>query len=123
MDENTTAGLACLSILSEIGYEIMDLLKMIFKRLFTKTGKIKYPAFLIVLLCVHHYFTLCLGIPAILKYRNFKTLHWLSFDLQVVASVAGIVAEYCKLLDLSKQNELHQFILLTFITLILMILT
>lgn len=123
VDKPMAVGLACLSILSEMGYEVMDLLRIFFKRLFTKAGKVKYPAFVIALLCVHHALACTMGIPAILKYRDFKVLHWLSFDLQVAAGVAGSVAEYCKMLDITKENELQQFIRLTFFALIIMVWT
>jgi hypothetical protein len=53
-DPATRTSLACLSVLSEMGWEIEDMLTWIYKRWFVKGGKVKVPLGLIVLLGLHH---------------------------------------------------------------------
>lgn len=112
------SSLACLGILSELGWEMQDSVYWIHKRYFTKNGKETVALPFMVVLCVHHSMTMCLGVPLILRYRNLKTLHWLCFDLQLGAAISLGVAEYTKLLDLSVPSHLRQFQFLTTFALI-----
>lgn len=48
------SSLACMSILSEMGWEVEDLIGWFYQRWFTKGGKVKVPLGMIVLLAVHH---------------------------------------------------------------------
>lgn len=123
LDPSVAASLACLGILSEMGWEIEDQLTWIYKRFFTKGGKEKVPNALLIILAVHHSMTTILGLPMILNYRYLSTLHWLTFDLQAAAAISLMVTEYTKLLDITKPNQLRQFQSLTFIALAIMIIT
>lgn len=53
-DPKINASLACLSVLSEMGWEIEDMTTWIYRRYFVKGGKIKVPLGLIILLGLHH---------------------------------------------------------------------
>lgn len=53
-DPHIQDSLACLSILSELGWEIEDLTSWIYKRYFVKGGQAKVPLGMIALLALHH---------------------------------------------------------------------
>jgi hypothetical protein len=112
-DPKTGASLACLAIVSEMGWEIQDILGTFYKRLFTQDGKKTVPDILLIILPMHHSLTTSMAIPIIRRYRNLRTLHWLCFDLQGAAAVSLFVGEYTKLLDVSKPHHLRQFQVLT----------
>ena len=123
LDPSVAASLACLGILSEMGWEIEDQLTWIYKRFFTKGGKEKVPNALLIVLGIHHSMTTILGLPMVLNYRDLPTLHWLCFDLQAAAAISLMVTEYTKLLDITKPNQLRQFQSLTFFGLVVMVVT
>ena len=123
LDPSVAASLACLGILSEMGWEIEDQLTWIYKRFFTKGGKEKVPNLLLVILGIHHSMTTILGLPMVLNYRYLPELHWLCFDLQAAAAISLMVTEYTKLLDITKHSQLRQFQSLTFFGLCIMIVT
>ena len=105
------SSLACLGILVEMGWELQDLCRMIYFRLFKgEKGAKKYPNLVVMLLVFHHSLTCGLGIPAILNYRDLPELHRLIFDLQFVGGVMMILPEYTRVLDVKKRNELRQFV-------------
>ena len=123
LDPSVAASLACLGILSEMGWEIEDQLTWMYKRFFTAGGKERVPDALLFILGIHHSMTTSLGLPMVLNYRNLHELHWLCFDLQAAAAISLMVTEYTKLLDIKKPAELRQFQLLTFVALAVMIIT
>ncbi|KAL3909330.1 MAG: hypothetical protein SGILL_008127, partial [Bacillariaceae sp.] len=116
-------GLLCLSIVSEMGWEIGDLMGWIYERYFTKGGKVKVPIGLVIMMALHHSLNMTLGIPMIMNYRDDHHFHWLVFDLQAAAAVALAVQEYTKLLDVSKPNQLFQFQFFTGVSLVVMLWT
>jgi hypothetical protein len=59
----------------------------------------------------------------ILNYRDSHYLHWLTFDLQFAGAVGLFTAEYTKLLDVSKPNQLRQFQILSGFALAVVIVT
>jgi len=118
-DEKTAASLACVSIVSEMGWEIQDITTMFYQRFFTVSGKSVVPNVMLIFVPLHHSFTTCLAIPAVLHYRHLRILHWLCFDLQVASAFCMGIVEYTKLLDVTKSRELMQFRWLTFFALIL----
>jgi len=120
-DPSVASSLACLGVLSEMGWEIEDMLTLIYKRYFLPDGKDKVPGALLVLLGVHHSMTTILGLPLVLHYRNFEVLHWLCFDLQAAAACALMISEYTKLLDVTKPSQLIQFQVLTGFALMVMV--
>mmetsp|Transcript_9086 Transcript_9086/g.16952 ORF Transcript_9086/g.16952 Transcript_9086/m.16952 type:complete len:386 (-) Transcript_9086:152-1309(-) len=122
-DEGTASSLACLGILSEMGWEIEDMATWLYKRFCHPDGKVKVPNELLILLIIHHSMTTLLGMPMVLHYRNLRTLHWLCFDLQIAGAVALSVQEYTKLLEITERRQLFQFQLLTSFALVVMIVT
>lgn len=115
----TSSALACLSIISEMGWEMEDVVYSLWTRFFTKDGKKAVPDIMLLLIPMHHSLTSLLAIPTIMRYRNLRILHLLCFDLQAASAVALIVGEYTKLLDVSKPNHLRQFQALTFVGLLM----
>ena len=118
--EDIAISLACLGILSELGWEISDICTWLYKRYYCKDGRKKVPGFLVAILLMHHSLTTVLGIPVILHYRNYYALHWLCFDLQVAGAVALFAGEYTKFLDVSKPSQLKQFQILSFVALVIL---
>ena len=122
-DEKFRTGLACLGVISEIGWEIEDILTLIYKRYFTPNGKSTVPGALLILMCTHHTLGTGLGLPMILAYRDMKAFHGIVLNLQLGASISIGVGEYTKLLDISKQRQLRQFQNLTAFALVTSVLT
>ena len=122
-EENLQNGLVCLAIVSEMGWEIGDLIGWIYQRYFTKGGKKKVPIGIIIMMAVHHSLNMILGIPMILNYRDNRYFHWLVFDLQAAAAVALLITEYTKMLNVSKPKQLFQFQLFTGVSLAVMVWT
>jgi len=109
------SSLACLGVLSEMGWELEDTLVWLYKRYFTKGGKEKVSGTFLGVLMFHHSLSTVLGLPAILYYRESRILHWLCFDLQLAGATTLLAIEYTKLLDVSKPNELFQFQVINFL--------
>lgn len=118
LDPKLSSSLACLGILSEMGWEIGDMFMWIYKRYFTVGGKVRVPIALLVVLALHHSLTSLLAIPAIMNYRDSKLLHWLCFDLQASGTILVFAIEYSKILDVTKKNELNQFLAATMFCLV-----
>jgi len=122
-DPSVASSLAVCGVLSEIGWELQDMIEIIWVRLFHKEGKKLFPDALVIIFLVHHSLASILGIPVILFYRHHKTLHWLCFDLQFAAGLALSIQEITKLLDISNPRQLRQFKVLNFIAFITMLWT
>ena len=118
MDQSTASSLACLGVLSEIGWEVEDTIMWLYTRYFTKDGKHKAPLSFLIFLIFHHSLTTVLGMPVILHYRHSKILHWLCFDLQLAGASVIYGMEYSKLLDVGNPSELKQFQLINFLLLV-----
>lgn len=87
---------------------------MLSYRLFMgKAEAAKYPTIVIILFSIHHSLTCGLGIPAIQHYRDLPILHRLIFNLQFAGGIMILVPEYCRMLDVTKRNELRQFVFLS----------
>jgi len=119
-DPSWSASLASLAILSEMGWELEHtIVDLIYKRYFTPNGKVRVPNIMMVVFIFHHSLSCSMGLPMILRYRNLRALHWLSFDLQLGGAIFE-VAEYSKLLDIRKPNELRQFKICNFVLFVFM---
>jgi len=123
LDDSTSSSLACLGIMSEIGWEIQDIITMVYKRYFLPHGEILVPKALFTINLLHHSLATVLGVPLILRYRNLKVMHWICLDLQAAGALGLGVSEYTKLLDVTIPSQLLQFQVLTFLTLVLLIWT
>ena len=115
-DASWTSSLAALGVLCELGFEMMDTVEVVCKRLFK--GAKEVPNSHLLFLAFHHGLTSVLGIPMIVHYRTLVPLHWLCFDLQIVAA-SVVVTEYGRMLDLKKAGDLLQFKIINFIMLVL----
>uniref|UniRef100_A0A7S4RQH1 TLC domain-containing protein n=1 Tax=Ditylum brightwellii TaxID=49249 RepID=A0A7S4RQH1_9STRA len=83
----------------------------------------KLDDFILFFSLIHHSLTLSLGLPTILRYRTLSTLHWICFELQAVAAVSVFIGEYTKILDVSKRDQLSRFIILSWVSFIMMLIT
>jgi len=117
-DVKWASSLACMGVLSEVGWEIESVFEFGYIRFFTKNGDKKVPTPFIIVLAVHHTLASCLGLPMVLHYRELRALHWLCFDLQFGATMIAFI-EYSKTLDLSKASDLRKFKLVNLLMLIL----
>lgn len=110
-DLSVTSSLAVCGVLSEIGWELQDMIEMLMIRMFTKDGKKTLPDLIIVIFLIHHSLASCLGIPVIMYYRHNKTIHWLCFDLQFAAGLALVIGEITKILDISYPKQPRHYFL------------
>mmetsp|Transcript_1157 Transcript_1157/g.1891 ORF Transcript_1157/g.1891 Transcript_1157/m.1891 type:complete len:322 (+) Transcript_1157:996-1961(+) len=115
-DPRVYSSLACLGIMNEMGFEIQDVIKTLY--FFTPA---EVPSFVLFLIFIHHSLTTCLGLPTILCYRSLSTLHWLCFDLQGAAAVSTFIYGYTKILDVTKRGALKQFLILSWISFLVML--
>eukprot|EP00574_Skeletonema_japonicum_P003576 CAMPEP_0201714042 /NCGR_PEP_ID=MMETSP0593-20130828/662_1 /ASSEMBLY_ACC=CAM_ASM_000672 /TAXON_ID=267983 /ORGANISM="Skeletonema japonicum, Strain CCMP2506" /LENGTH=385 /DNA_ID=CAMNT_0048203267 /DNA_START=26 /DNA_END=1183 /DNA_ORIENTATION=- len=122
-DPSLASSLAACGILSEIGWELQDVIEMILVRMFHKEGKKIFPDVVFIIFLVHHTLASCLGIPVILYYRHHKTIHWICFDLQFAAGLALSFGEITKVLDITNPRHLRLFKALNFIALVTMVWT
>ncbi|KAL7533505.1 hypothetical protein ACHAXR_005271 [Thalassiosira sp. AJA248-18] len=118
-DPAWATSLAVCGVLSEMGWEIMDLTETVYKYFFTE---LSVPLQSIILMLFHHSLTSVLGLPMVLHYRGLKALHCLCFDLQIGAA-AGILTEYSKFLNIKIPGELRQFKVVNLLLLVLMVWT
>lgn len=119
-DAKVSASLACLGVLSEMGWEVQDLAEMFFVRALCTNGKKIWPGGIVVLFLFHHSLTMVLGVPMIMFYRMNKDLHWLCFDLQIAAFVGLSLGEYTKMLNIQDPAQLKRFKVANFIVLVTM---
>ena len=102
-------SLACLGVLSEMGWEMSDMADIVITRSTAIDGKERIPDTLVMIMTIHHSMTLTLGLPLVMKYRNLRELHLLTFNLQWAAALAIGANEYCKTLDLNDMRQLWTF--------------
>ena len=107
-DSNWSSSLAVLGILSEVGWEIEHMVVDVFYPRI-RYGAEKVPMIVIIGSLIHHSLATGLGIPLILRYRQWQILHALSFDLQFGPTLVAPLAEYGKLLDVANPSELCRF--------------
>eukprot|EP00956_Cyclotella_meneghiniana_P005311 scaffold6683_cov68-Cyclotella_meneghiniana.AAC.5 len=122
-DPQVASTLACLGVLSEMGWEVQDLAEMLFVRAFYKNGHQIWPTSVIMVFMVHHSLTMILGIPMIKFYGSSRILHWLCFDLEFAAFLGCSLGEYTKLLNVKDPSQLRRFKIANFIALVTMIWT
>eukprot|EP00804_Cyclotella_cryptica_P030406 CCRYP_008505-RA/>CCRYP_008505-RA protein AED:0.03 eAED:0.03 QI:118/1/1/1/0/0/2/529/260 len=108
-DDSTSSSLACLGVLSEMGWELSDMADIFITRTTLPDGKERIPNNMLAIWMVHHSMTLTLGLPMVLKYRELRELHLMTFNLQWAAAIAIGVNEITKCLDLKSKKELWAF--------------
>ena len=108
-ESSTASSLACLGVLSEMGWELSDMADIFITRTTLPDGKERMPNNMLAIWAIHHSMTLTLGLPMVLKYRELRELHLLTFNLQWAAAIAIGVNEFTKCLDLSKRRQLWAF--------------
>jgi hypothetical protein len=86
-----------------------DMADIVITRSTAVDGKERVPDTLVMIMSIHHSMTLTLGLPLVMKYRQLRTLHLLTFNLQWAAALAISANEYCKTLDLKNQRQLWTF--------------
>lgn len=109
VDSDTACSLACLGVLSEMGWEVSDMVDIFITRTTLPDGKERMPNNMLAIWAVHHSMTLSLGLPMVLKYRTLPEFHLLTFNLQWAAAIAIGVNEFTKCLDLEKRRHLVAF--------------
>lgn len=122
-DPSFASSLEICGVLSEIGWEVQDMIEMLFVRSFLKNGKAIWPDAIVAIFVVHHSLSTILGVPMVLYYRENRSLHMICFNLQFAAAIALATGEYTKLLDVSRPTSLRQFKILNFFALITMLWT
>ena len=123
LDPVVSSNLACLAILSEVGWEVEDTIGWMYQRYLTKDGYQTVPFVFVVFLVFHHSLASFIGVPMVLYFGDSSVLHWLCFDLQLAAGVGVAIGEYTKTLDVSKPFQLLQFQVLSFTALVIMVWT
>ncbi len=112
-----------LGILSERGWELMDMLRMICVRIFRKNGKKLVPDGVILVDLAHHSLASCLGIPFILNYRDSRMLHWMVFDLHFSSAIMMTTSTITKFLDITDPRQMRLFKVLNFICFVVVVWT
>mmetsp|Transcript_35742 Transcript_35742/g.81681 ORF Transcript_35742/g.81681 Transcript_35742/m.81681 type:complete len:311 (+) Transcript_35742:203-1135(+) len=118
--ESWAVSLACLGILSEIGWELSDVADILITRTCQVDGKERCPNTMLGIMMLHHSMSLTLGLPCVLKYRTLRELHLMTFNLQWAAAIAISMNEYTKTLNLSNPTEQLKFRILNLIGFLIM---
>ena len=119
-ESSWASSLACLGVLSEMGWELSDVADIFVTRSMAVDGKERMPNTMVAILMIHHSMTLTLGLPLVLKYRELRELHLMTFNLQWAAAIAIGMNEYTKCLDLTKTRQLRTFRILNAIGFVIM---
>eukprot|EP00804_Cyclotella_cryptica_P013529 CCRYP_017245-RA/>CCRYP_017245-RA protein AED:0.44 eAED:0.44 QI:148/1/1/1/1/1/2/114/434 len=119
-DPYVTSSLACLGVLSEMGWEVQDMAEIFFVRTFHKNGKEVWPDSIVFIFALHHSLTTVLGVPMIIYYRTHRALHWLCFDLQMAGFLGLALGEYTKLLNVNEPKQLGRFKIANLVALVTM---
>ena len=120
-DPSLAASLAANGLLCEMGYELFDFVKIFYTRL--RYGKEKMPNVMIFGLTAHHSLACSLSIPMILRYRDWKVIHWICFNMAGMPGVTMPMVEYAKTLDITKPNDLAKFKVVNFVLFLLFLWT
>ena len=122
-DSVTASSIAMLGILSEIGWELMDVLRMIYVRIFRENGKKIVPDRVFHIELAHHSLASCLGIPFTLTYHESRILHWMVFDLHFSSAIMITTSTITKFLDISDPRQMRLFKVLNFICFVVVVWT
>lgn len=120
-DSSWATSLAVNGILCEMGYELLDFVKIPYNRL--RYGKAKVPNGVLIGMIAHHSLTCALGIPMILRYRDWKVIHWICFNMAGMPGVVMPTVEYTKTLDINKPKDLAIFKVVNFVLFVLILWT
>jgi len=100
-------AMACHGGLSEIGYEVEDMMVRFYEVLFGgEKGRRKNPSCVIFGLLAHHSAACCLVVPFNIFYRDNTYIHEAICCLQLAAFAAFYLQQYGYTLDVKKQEEL-----------------
>ena len=122
-DKHTASSLAICGVLSEMGWELQDMVEMFLVRALSPRGRLIWPDSIVAIFVIHHSLSTLLGLPMVLYYRDSAALHWICFDLQFAAAIALAVGEYTKILDIKEVGSLRQFKVLNGLALAVMVWT
>jgi len=104
---STAAALARHGALTEVGYEVMDLVTRIYQiTLGGPEGKIKNPKALFIGVCIHHFMGISMVLPMNIYYSDNYWYFYLVFLLQFAAAVALGSQQYGFTLDVSNKAGL-----------------
>ena len=101
------SAMACHGGLSEIGYEIEDIMVRLYEILYGgEKGRRKNPSSVLFGLFAHHSAACCLVVPCNIFYRDNSYIHEAICCLQLAAFGAFYLQQYGYTLDVKKQHEL-----------------
>jgi hypothetical protein len=119
----TASSIAMLGILSEIGWELMDVLRMIYVRIFRENGKKIVPDRVFHIELAHHSLASCLGVQFILNFHDSRMLHWMVFDLHFSSAIMMTTSTITKFLDITDPRQMRLFKVLNFICFVVVVWT
>lgn len=106
--KETASSLAVCSVLSNLGWEVQDVIRACYVRYFVIDGELKMPMFALRMKIFHHSLSFILGLAGCYYYRGLIYFHMMTFDLQVGGIVIGLV-HYGETLDIKRPRELFHF--------------
>ena len=121
--DSAASSFAMMGILSEMGWELMDMLRMIYVRIFRENGKKIVPDRVFHIELAHHSLASCLGIPFTLNYCDSRMLHWMVFDLHFSSALMMSTSTITKFLDISDSRQMRLFKVLNFICFVVVVWT
>ena len=119
----TASSIAMLGILSEMGWELMDVLRMIYVRIFRENGKKIVPDRVFHIELAHHSLASCLGVQFILNFHDSRMLHWMVFDLHFSSAIMMTTSTITKFLDITDPRQMRLFKVLNFICFVVVVWT
>ena len=107
VEPRIASSLCCFAAVSEMAWEWEEFAQRIYRRFFTKHGKMLEPTALMILFGIHHVLG-CFAIPMNLYYYD-EYYYWTLIGVsQVAATVALVITEYSYYLDITTYSGLLQ---------------
>lgn len=107
--------------LTELGWEIQDMVERLYERFFHEQGPTLQPNGAFFFLCMHHVMQWALVIPMNLYYSDLSGYHELVFMLEGASAAAGLIGFYGYTLDATKRPQLLQMVILNAVGLTIMV--
>jgi len=119
-----TSAMACHGLLSEAGWELMDILKRGYEVVCGgEEGKAKNPTAFLILSLIHHVMGQTMIIPVIIYYHDNLYVHEFCFLLQGGAGAALLLSSYGYTIDITTAAGLRQMKVVSTTTLAMILYT
>eukprot|EP00510_Aplanochytrium_minuta_P005471 CAMPEP_0184017912 /NCGR_PEP_ID=MMETSP0954-20121128/7824_1 /TAXON_ID=627963 /ORGANISM="Aplanochytrium sp, Strain PBS07" /LENGTH=299 /DNA_ID=CAMNT_0026299249 /DNA_START=287 /DNA_END=1186 /DNA_ORIENTATION=+ len=123
ISEETAYALARHGALFETAFELQDIGTRVYQYFYDKDFDKKNPPMVVRMLIMHHSCGLCTVIPMNMYFGSSVLFHEAVFLLQGAAGISIGASVYCYMLDLSKNEDIFRFKIMSVVALITIVYT